>query len=214
MAPRDDDEYPPEKTETDASPEDSYASRPYEPFRFSSRRSIALETQNHSRRGSWKDRVLAKNEECKGGRLGKALIIGWVVTTLMFVVATAFYKGELFSGEFLKDQHKLAPAVRVIRAMLMVALDRLAGDLREMGYMGRFIFGFLIFITTIPPLPLYSTLMVLSGYTFGAWEGFVISYLSSLIGAVVVFVIARTFLRDCITKWSVFVTLRVLCCAN
>lgn len=74
-------------------------------------------------------------------------------------------------------------------------------QLREMGYTGQAIFGFLIFLTTIPPLPLYSTLMVLSGYTFGAWEGFLISYVSSLVGAVVVFVIARTFLRDCITKW-------------
>jgi uncharacterized membrane protein YdjX (TVP38/TMEM64 family) len=87
--------------------------------------------------------------------------------------------------------------------VLIVALDKLAVDLREMGYAGKLIFGFLIFITTIPPLPLYSTLMVLSGYTFGAWEGFVISYLSSLIGAVIVFLIARTFLRDCITKRSV-----------
>lgn len=76
-------------------------------------------------------------------------------------------------------------------------------ELREMGYMGQAIFGLLIFITTIPPLPLYSTLMVLSGYTFGAKEGFLISYGSSLVGAVVVFLVARTFLRDCITKWYV-----------
>jgi hypothetical protein len=33
------------------------------------------------------------------GSLGRGLIIGWVVTTLMFVGATAFWKGELFSGE-------------------------------------------------------------------------------------------------------------------
>lgn len=34
----------------------------------------------------------------KGGALGRGLIIGWVVTTLGFLAATAFWKGELFSG--------------------------------------------------------------------------------------------------------------------
>jgi uncharacterized membrane protein YdjX (TVP38/TMEM64 family) len=69
-----------------------------------------------------------------------------------------------------------------------------------MGVEGKLIFLLLIFITTIPPLPLYSTLMVLSGYTFGVWEGFVVSYVASLLGAVLVFVISRTVLRDVITK--------------
>jgi hypothetical protein len=45
--------------------------------------------------------------------------------------------------------------------------------------------------------------MVLSGYTFGVWEGFVVSYGASLIGAVLVFVVSRTLLRDVITKWLV-----------
>jgi uncharacterized membrane protein YdjX (TVP38/TMEM64 family) len=45
--------------------------------------------------------------------------------------------------------------------------------------------------------------MVLSGYTFGVWEGFVVSYGASLIGAVLVFVVSRTMLRDVITKWFV-----------
>jgi uncharacterized membrane protein YdjX (TVP38/TMEM64 family) len=69
-----------------------------------------------------------------------------------------------------------------------------------MGFEGKFIFTLLIFITTIPPLPLYSTLMVLAGYTFGVWEGFVVSYVASLSGAVVVFIVSRTMLRDVITK--------------
>jgi uncharacterized membrane protein YdjX (TVP38/TMEM64 family) len=67
------------------------------------------------------------------------------------------------------------------------------------------IFGLLIFLTTIPPLPLYSTLMVLCGYTFGVWEGFVVSYIASLAGAIVVFLVSRTLLRDVITKrYAVF----------
>ena len=72
--------------------------------------------------------------------------------------------------------------------------------LRELRYTGQAIFALLIFITTIPPLPLYSTLMILSGYTFGAITGFFISYFASLTGAVTVFVVSRTFLRDSIGK--------------
>ncbi|TXT09052.1 hypothetical protein VHUM_02526 [Vanrija humicola] len=113
----------------------------------------------------------------KGGALGRGLIIGWVLTTLGFLAATAFWKGELFS-----------------------ALDNLSKNLYEMGYQGLLVFGVLIFITTIPPLPLYSTLIVLSGYTFGVWYGFVASYIASLVGAVVVFVVSRTLLRDTVTK--------------
>lgn len=104
-------------------------------------------------------------------------MIGWVITTLGFVAATAFWKGELFA-----------------------ALDHLSKDLYNMGSQGLLVFGVLIFITTIPPLPLYSTLIVLSGYTFGVWNGFVASYIASLVGAVVVFVVSRTMLRDAVTR--------------
>ena len=69
-----------------------------------------------------------------------------------------------------------------------------------MGYTGQAIFGLLILLTTIPPLPLYSTLMVLSGYTFGVWRGFVVSYVASLSGAILVFVVSRTLLRDVIAR--------------
>lgn len=80
------------------------------------------------------------------------------------------------------------------------ALDHLSKILHDMGYQGLVVFGVLIFITTIPPLPLYSTLIVLSGYTFGAWYGFIASYLASLVGAVIVFIVSRTVLRDAVTR--------------
>lgn len=51
------------------------------------------------------------------------------------------------------------------------------------------------------PIPLYSTLVVLSGYTFGTWTGAVISYAASLAGALTVFMISRTFFRSCISRW-------------
>lgn len=51
------------------------------------------------------------------------------------------------------------------------------------------------------PLPLYSTLIVLSGYTFGAWAGAVLSYWAALTGALVVFLLSRSLFRGLITRW-------------
>jgi uncharacterized membrane protein YdjX (TVP38/TMEM64 family) len=53
----------------------------------------------------------------------------------------------------------------------------------------------------LAPVPLYSTLIVLSGYTFGAPTGAVISYCAALTGAVAVFVLSRSLLRDYIEQW-------------
>lgn len=53
----------------------------------------------------------------------------------------------------------------------------------------------------LAPLPLYSTLITLSGYTFGPWIGAVISYSAALSGAIVVFSLSRTFLREPIARW-------------
>lgn len=141
-----------------------------------------------SRSAEWRGWVCPKE-----GGLGRALILGWVITTGMFLLATAFWRGQLFSGNL-----NQCPCTG---ELMTVALDQLSKDLFNMGMEGKIIFGFLILLTTIPPLPLYSTLMVLSGYTFGVWEGFVVSYVASLLGAVLVFVVSRTILRDMITKW-------------
>jgi uncharacterized membrane protein YdjX (TVP38/TMEM64 family) len=121
-------------------------------------------------------------------------MIGWVLTTLGFLTACAFWKGELFTGESSTCPDNLIDHANDI------ALNELSQELYKLGYQGQIIFGLLIFLTTIPPLPLYSTLMVLCGYTFGVWEGFVVSYIASLTGAIVVFIVSRTLLRDVITK--------------
>jgi SNARE associated Golgi protein len=55
--------------------------------------------------------------------------------------------------------------------------------------------------TSPAPLPLYSTLIVLSGYTFGAWAGAVLSYWAALTGAFVVFMLSRYLFRGLITRW-------------
>lgn len=41
------------------------------------------------------------------------------------------------------------------------------------------------------PVPLYSTLILLSGYTFGTIPGFIISYTSALAGALILFTLSR-----------------------
>lgn len=80
--------------------------------------------------------------------------------------------------------------------MWHIGLDALSTYLKEQGYLGDFILYLCIFITTFPPLPLYSTLIILSGYSFGLLEGFIISYTAALSGAVVVYCCSKIWLKD------------------
>ncbi|KAI0036088.1 hypothetical protein K488DRAFT_10362, partial [Vararia minispora EC-137] len=104
-------------------------------------------------------------------------LLAYLSTTLAFVLAISFWRTELFA-----------------------ALDELSSWLKDDPYGSAVMFA-LIFITTFPPLPLYSTLIVLSGYTFGALRGALISYFAALLGAIVVFLLSRHLLRDSITRW-------------
>ncbi|KXN86356.1 Golgi apparatus membrane protein TVP38 [Leucoagaricus sp. SymC.cos] len=118
----------------------------------------------------------------RGLRIWK-LIKSWIplilyaLTSLGFVVAITLYKTELFQ-----------------------LLDDLSFWLRSDEY-GQATLFFLIFLTTIPPFPLYSTLIILSGYTFGPWTGAIISYFAALAGALFVFVLSRFLLRNSIARW-------------
>jgi len=105
-------------------------------------------------------------------------VILYGLTTLAFVVAIALYRPELFAR-----------------------LDQLARWLRSDEYFGYAVLFFLIFLTTFPPIPLYSTLITLSGYTYGAWTGAIISYFAALTGALTVFLLSRAFFRDAISRW-------------
>ncbi|KIK65436.1 hypothetical protein GYMLUDRAFT_38897 [Collybiopsis luxurians FD-317 M1] len=105
-------------------------------------------------------------------------IILYALTSLGFLVAIAFYKAQLFA-----------------------ALDELSMWLQADPTYGQAVLFFLIFLTTFPPIPLYSTLIILSGYTFGSWTGAVLSYFAALSGALVVFLISRTLLRETISRW-------------
>ncbi|KAJ3853009.1 hypothetical protein EV368DRAFT_39798 [Lentinula lateritia] len=116
-------------------------------------------------------------------------IILYALTSLIFLIAIAFYKAEVFSGK-LKNS-----------TSLITALDELSRWLQADKTYGQAVLFFLIFLTTFPPVPLYSTLIILSGYTFGSWTGAVISYFAALSGALIVFLLSRTLLRETISRW-------------
>ncbi|PKI83601.1 hypothetical protein MVES_002671 [Malassezia vespertilionis] len=86
--------------------------------------------------------------------------------------------------------------VVIFHTAVFSTLDALSVSLREWGVVGRILFGIMIFLTTFPPLPLYSTLVILSGFAFGMWQGFVVSYVAALLGALVVFVSSRSLLHS------------------
>ncbi|KIK08395.1 hypothetical protein K443DRAFT_672417 [Laccaria amethystina LaAM-08-1] len=102
----------------------------------------------------------------------------YALTSLAFVVAIALYRADVFAR-----------------------LDELSSWLRVDEQSGHAILFCLIFITTIPPIPLYSTLIILSGYTFGPWTGAIISYFAALSGALTVFIVSRSLFRESISHW-------------
>ncbi|KAE8213311.1 hypothetical protein CF327_g3145 [Tilletia walkeri] len=89
--------------------------------------------------------------------------------------------------------------VIVFHTKVFTALDELSQTLQRLGLGGRFVMGGLIFLTTFPPMPLYSTLIVLCGFSFGMIEGFIISYIAALSGAITVFILSRTMLKGWMT---------------
>ncbi|OBZ76486.1 Golgi apparatus membrane protein tvp38 [Grifola frondosa] len=105
-------------------------------------------------------------------------IILYALSTLAFLAAIGFWKVEVFQG-----------------------LDELSHWLQSDEYLGYAVIFTLIFLTTFPPIPLYSTLIILSGYTYGPWTGAIISYCASILGALAVFVLSRTFFRASISRW-------------
>ncbi|KAJ7179831.1 hypothetical protein C8R43DRAFT_970642 [Mycena crocata] len=105
-------------------------------------------------------------------------LILYALTSLVFVVAIAFFKTQVFT-----------------------LLDDLSVWLRTDEQFGYAVLFVLIFLTTFPPIPMYSTLIILSGYTYGPLAGAILSYFAALTGAVTVFVLSRTLLHDCISRW-------------
>ena len=107
------------------------------------------------------------------------------------------------------------PVLYAPHCSLHTVLDSLAAALAAHPH-GQPILFLLILLTTIrqsfhclrssahlstAPLPLYSTLILLSGYTYGPWVGALISYFAALSGAILVFTLSRSFLHTSITSW-------------
>lgn len=90
--------------------------------------------------------------------------------------------------------------VLVFHTAVFGALDTLSLALRQRGLAGRILFGGMIFVTSFPPIPMYSTLVILSGFAFGMWTGFVVSYVAALAGAATVFLLSRWLLRLWMTR--------------
>ncbi|SNX88102.1 uncharacterized protein MEPE_06813 [Melanopsichium pennsylvanicum] len=86
--------------------------------------------------------------------------------------------------------------VITFHTQVFIGLDHMATYLQGLGVWGKVMLGSLIFLTTFPPLPLYSTLIMLCGFSFGLWQGFIISYVAALAGAIVVFTLSRSLLRE------------------
>lgn len=86
--------------------------------------------------------------------------------------------------------------VITFHTQVFIGLDHMSAYLQGLGLWGKVMLGSLIFLTTFPPLPLYSTLIMLCGFTFGLWQGFIISYIAALSGAIVVFTLSRSLLRE------------------
>ncbi|KAF8897366.1 hypothetical protein BD779DRAFT_1667358 [Infundibulicybe gibba] len=104
-------------------------------------------------------------------------LILYAFTSLSFVFAIALYRDQVFAR-----------------------LDELSHWLQADESFGHAVLFVLIFLTTFPPIPLYSTLITLSGYTFGPWTGAIISYFAALSGALTVFIISRGLLRETISR--------------
>ncbi|KAJ3034746.1 hypothetical protein HDV00_004724 [Rhizophlyctis rosea] len=69
-----------------------------------------------------------------------------------------------------------------------------AEALRGMGIWGAILLSLAQFITCIPPIPGYGTLLYLSGFVYGLPNGIVPVYVGALVGGVVVFQLARTWM--------------------
>lgn len=80
--------------------------------------------------------------------------------------------------------------------MIATALDDLSVYLKSIGLLGDCVLFLCIFLTTFPPLPLYSTFIILAGYSFGLLEGFLVSYAAALSGAIVVYALSKTYLKS------------------
>ena len=143
-------------------------------------------------------------------------VIIYGISSLGFVVGIAFWRTEIFQGTAMRCTLHVTADLE-----LFLGLDNLSHRLQEEGSYGYCVIFLLIWVTTFresranrrsgifrsrlrrcaAPLPLYSTFITLSGYTYGAWMGAIISYFAALSGAICVYALCRAFFRETIASW-------------
>ena len=141
-------------------------------------------------------------------------LIFYAISSLGFLTAIAFYRTELFacmSPVTNSNSSNLSLPHRPRRTFSMVTFGRelwsCSSFLSDLCHHNSYVHlsslesWHLLTPTIIAPLPLYSTLIILSGYTFGPWTGAIISYFAALIGAIVVFTVSRALIRESIEHW-------------
>ncbi|KAI9289534.1 snare associated Golgi protein-domain-containing protein [Umbelopsis sp. AD052] len=79
-------------------------------------------------------------------------------------------------------------------------LENLSHAVEGMGAGGYVLIGSLIFLSAFPPMIGYGTYQTLSGFTFGFWRGFPLSYFGALAGSVTCFYLSRRWLKKRVTK--------------
>ncbi|KAJ3123649.1 hypothetical protein HK098_001764 [Nowakowskiella sp. JEL0407] len=72
----------------------------------------------------------------------------------------------------------------------------IANSIVNLGPWGVLLIGVLIILSAFPPLFGQVTLAYIAGFTYGLLKGFIIVYISSLIGALLAFIVTRTFFRN------------------
>ncbi|CAG8572334.1 9825_t:CDS:2 [Funneliformis mosseae] len=100
-------------------------------------------------------------------------------------------------------KHRKATSVSSLnsyRVEIFLILDNFAHLVKSMGTSGGMIFYLMIFLTTFPLVIGYSTLITLSGFTFGFRVGFFISYMAALTGAITVFYLSRKWFRKSVRR--------------
>ncbi|KAI8997017.1 snare associated Golgi protein-domain-containing protein [Pilobolus umbonatus] len=84
----------------------------------------------------------------------------------------------------------------IFRREFFETLETLSHKLTSLGIGGYLLMSTLIIASAFPPILGYSTYITLSGYTFGFANGFILSYLSALIGSVACFSLSRMFMKN------------------
>ncbi|CAO3667552.1 unnamed protein product [Umbelopsis ramanniana] len=79
-------------------------------------------------------------------------------------------------------------------------LESLSHAVEGMGAGGYALIGSLIFLSAFPPMIGYGTYQTLSGFTFGFWRGFPLSYFGALAGSVACFYLSRRWLKKRVTR--------------